>query len=156
MDPIWSLPLSDRVRWRCVSCEPVGCPKVDCGSLTGGAYGWADGVAKPYFGLVAGTTSASAAWTSSGARAGPHPRGRHLMPLSSVIAIVWIAPGRGSSPLLLTVHGRDTHIRIWHDRGPRGQSIEPPPHTEPEPRTRTDEDPPRRGRRAPRPIACAA
>src|SRR5258706_9841622 len=52
MDPIWSLPLCARV----VASAPVGWPKVECGSLMGGAYGWGAGVAKPYFGLVAGTT----------------------------------------------------------------------------------------------------
>src|SRR4026209_2044087 len=37
---------------------PLGWPGVGCGSLMGGMLGWAEGVAKPYFGIVASTQSA--------------------------------------------------------------------------------------------------
>src|SRR5206468_12860316 len=40
-----------------MASAPEGWPGVECGSLMGGAYGSAGRVAKPYFGLVAGTTS---------------------------------------------------------------------------------------------------
>src|SRR5215212_797324 len=112
----------------------MGCPEVDCGSLTGGAYGWAEGAAKPYFGLVAGTTATTGAGASragtacpTGVSARSHRRRRTFR--SSPAADRLPPP---------PIRGRDALAGFWHDRSELARAIHRPAPRRPEPEDQAD------------------